>query len=90
MSSKIVRGKLVVNGNTLSGAEELRLCISNMNTTNESFNDRYSAEQLIQINRMLVLSGWDIYPDQWTQRQVREALAGTPPRFDDNERPIYK
>jgi len=72
-----------------TGAEELRLIVENMNITREDFNDRFTAEQLVQIGRMLLASEWDIYPDQWSDRQVREALAGKPPRFDARERPVY-
>jgi hypothetical protein len=49
----------------ISGADELRRVVSNMDTTSESFNDDFTAEQLLQIYRMLVLSEWDIYPDEW-------------------------
>ena len=72
-----------------SGADELRLIVSNLNATREGFSDSYTAEQLIQIGRMLLASEWDIYPDQWTARQVKEALKGRPPTWDDQERPTY-
>lgn len=88
--NRIERGKLIVDGVALTGAEEMRLCISNANITSESFNDRYTAAQLLQINRMLILSEWEIYPDKWSTRQVREALKGMPPRFDNDERPVYR
>jgi hypothetical protein len=88
--NRIERGRLVVNDERLSGAEELRLCVSNMNVVSESFNDQFTTAQLLQIHRMHILSEWDIYPDKWTTRQLREALKGKPPMFDDNERPIYK
>lgn len=87
--NRIDRGKLVIDDQVLTGAEEMRLCVSNMNVNRESFNNRFTAAQLLQINRMLILSEWEIYPDQWSARQVREALNGTPPQFDENERPVY-
>ena len=74
----------------MSGADQLRLIASNIDCTNETFNGRYSADQLLKIFRALVLSEWDIMPDCWTQRQIREALKGKPPKFDDRERPLYK
>lgn len=40
----------------LSGAELLRLIVSNVNSTHESFNDKFSLNDLIQINKMLILS----------------------------------
>lgn len=88
--NRIERGWLFVDGVKLSGAEELRLAVSNLNATREGFNDQFTAAQLLQINRMLVLGEWDILPDMWTRRQVKEALAGVPPQFDDQERPVYR
>ena len=75
--------------NDMTGAELLRLIVSNINATNESFNDEYSLEELIQIHRMFLLSEWDIYPDCWTKRQIKEALQGIPPQWTKNERPKY-
>ena len=75
--------------NDMTGAELLRLIVSNLNATTESFNDQYSLEELIQIHRMFLLSEWDIYPDCWTKRQVKEALQGIPPQWTRNERPKY-
>lgn len=72
-----------------SGADELRTIARNMDATTESFNDRFTAEQLLTIGRAFLASEWDFYPDQWTARQVREALKGKPPRWDDNEKPVY-
>jgi len=87
--NRVERGRLVVDGEVLTGAEEIRLLRSNMDATAESFNDRFTAAQLLQINRMLVLCEWDVMPDQWSARQVREALKGKPPRFDEQMRPVY-
>ena len=72
-----------------TGAELLRKVVMNMDTTTESFNDRFTAMQLVQLGRMLLASDWDIYPDQWTARQVKQALRGWPPHFDENEKPVY-
>lgn len=72
-----------------SGADTLRLVVQNMDGTREAFNDRFTLEQLVQVYRMQLASGWDFRPDQWTQRQVEEALAGRAPRWDDEERPLY-
>jgi hypothetical protein len=72
-----------------TGGDELRLIVRNMDSTRESFNDSYTTEQLIQIYRMQLASEWDFYPDQWTARQVREALAGKVPRWTDDEKPLY-
>jgi hypothetical protein len=72
-----------------NGADEMRLIVRNMNRTRESFNARYTSEQLIQIFRMHLACGWDIDPDEWTPRQVREALAGTVPTWDIRQRATY-
>lgn len=75
--------------NDMTGAELLRLIVQNINTTHESFNDQYSLDELIQIHKMFLLSDWDIYPDDWTKRQVKKALQGIPPQWTKNEKPKY-
>lgn len=72
------------------GIDELRHMVRNFNDCNETFNQQYTIEQLLQIHRMWMESGWDIYPDRWTERQLKEALEGTPPSWDDHEKPTYK
>lgn len=69
--------------------EELRLIVQNFSFCTETFNEQWSTEQLIAIGRAHLDSGWDIFPDYWTRRQVREALKGIKPQWDDNERPVY-
>lgn len=73
-----------------TGAEELRLIVKNLDLTEEGFNDRFTAEQLLQLGRMHLACEWDIFPDDWTDRQVAEALAGKPPQWDGNEKPVYE
>lgn len=80
---------LVIDGQKLSGVEELRLAVSNLDHTHEAFMDAFTAAELLQINRMLIKSRWEIFPDQWTKRQIREALAGAPPDWTDDGKPIY-
>jgi hypothetical protein len=72
----------------LTGAEELRRIVRVMGDVRESFNDRFSAEQLLVIYRAHQACGWDYYPDQWTEGQVQAALRGVLPKWDDGERPI--
>lgn len=72
-----------------TGAEELRAVVSIIDGLRESFNDRFTAEQLLKLVRMHWASEWDIPPDEWTPRQIRESLRGKPPRWDDGERPVY-
>lgn len=64
-----------------TGAEELRLIVRNMDNCNESFNDRFTAEELIKIGRAWLASEWDISPDEWHEEQVQDALKGIPPKF---------
>lgn len=64
-----------------TGAEELRLIVRSMNSTCEGFNDRFTLEQLVQIYRMYLASEWEILPNRWTPRQIKEALAGKPPAW---------
>jgi hypothetical protein len=72
-----------------TGAEELRIIVRNLGITSESFNERFTAEQLIQIGRMQLACGWDFLPDRWKPRQVREALRGIVPAWDADEKPLY-
>ena len=70
--------------------DHLRLMVRNLDHCNETFNQQFSYQELWLIHRAWMLSGWDIYPDQWSERQVREALNGRPPEWDDDERPKYE
>ncbi len=72
-----------------TGMEELRLLVNNFNYAPKEFNDRFTAEQLLQIQRMWWVSDWDVFPDQWDERQVQEALKGIVPQWDDDGAPKY-
>lgn len=76
-------------GRIETGADELRLIVRNIDATRESFLERFTAEELLQLFRMQLASGWDFYPDQWTARQVAEALRGVVPTWTDDECPVY-
>ena len=71
-----------------TGAEELRLIVANLNCCRERFLDRFTAEQLLAIGRAQIACEWDNPPDTWTVKQVRAALRGKVPRFDDDGRPL--
>ena len=71
-----------------SSIDFLRLLVKAFNGCSEDFNQQFTVEELIQIRRMWLQSGWDIYPDKWEAFQVMEALEGKVPRWDDNERAI--
>jgi hypothetical protein len=73
----------------MTGAAFLRLLVQNLGACREGFLDPFTVEQLIQIGRMHLISPWDFYPDQWTARQVKEALAGNAPHWTNDEKPHY-
>lgn len=68
-----------------TGIEELRSAVRLFNDVREDWNDQYTAEQLISIARAMRASKWDIYPDQWEERQVSEALQGTVPDWEEDD-----
>lgn len=69
--------------------DHLRLMVQNFDRCSETFNQRYTAAQLFAIHKAWMLSDWDVFPDCWTSRQLREALKGIPPQWDENEKPVY-
>ena len=69
--------------------EQMREAVSMFGDCNESFNERFNVEQLMALWDMRAKSGWLFYPDEWTQRQVNEALQGKPPQWDKDENPVY-
>jgi len=73
----------------MKGADLLRLVTHNINYIREDFLDRYTVDELLQLYRMCLLSEWDVYPDEWTKRQVKEALLGIVPQWSKDERPMY-
>lgn len=80
----------------MTGIDELRNAVSLFDGCHESFNQSernpFTAEQLLQIYRMhqKCECECDFYPDEWTYRQVKEALAGKPPQWDEEEKVVYK
>ncbi len=88
---RIVLGRDVdsVGARAECGIDELRTVVNILDHNNESFNTGYTSEELLQIVRMCRASAWDIYPDQWTKRQRREALVGIVPRWSDAMHPAY-
>ncbi len=65
----------------MPGIMQLRDVVHCFGDCNETFNTQWSFTQLIQLYRMMLASGWDYLPDQWTEEQVRDALVGIPPSF---------
>jgi hypothetical protein len=76
--------------NTYDGIDQLRLAVRLFDNCNETFNQRFTGEELLTLWRMYRECGWDIPPDRWSNRQVREALGkNVIPQFTDEERPFY-
>jgi len=68
---------------TLGGAEDMRAAIGVFNSCRESFNDLFTALELLQLWSVLKRSEWTILPDEWSIEQLAAALKfGEPPRFD--------
>ncbi len=73
-----------------TGADELRRIVVVLNCTRESALDPFTAEELITLVRAQLACAWDHTIEEWTPRQITEALEGKPPRWDDRRRPVYK
>lgn len=69
--------------------QHLRLMLQNFDKCPEVFLRRFSLVELWAIYRAWMLSGWATYPHRWTSRQIREALIGKPPRWNERQRAVY-
>lgn len=74
----------------LTGAEKLRRAVLALGSCRESFLEQYSATQLLAIHRAWALSDWDYPPDVWERKQVRQALRGVVPQWDEDGEPVYE
>jgi hypothetical protein len=73
----------------LTGIEVLRRAVAMFNDCDETFNQQYTTEDLLKIAVCQLKSEYDYYPDQWTKKQLRDAIhLGKAPRWDDKEQPI--
>jgi len=57
----------------LTGVELLRFAVKYLSYNTESVNQRFSAIELLNIAECARAAEWDMYPDQWTEKQLREA-----------------
>lgn len=74
----------------MTAIERFRLLVRNFNGVRESFCSRFDQASLLKIHRAWLTSEWDIPPDNWTPRQLQDALSvGRAPTWDDNEYPTY-
>lgn len=72
------------------GIDFLRWAVGVLGDCRENFNQRFNVEELVTIARCFEACEWDIYPDQWEPRQVKEALFwGRVPEWDSDEKPYY-
>ena len=61
---------------TREGIELLRYAVKLLDDCREDFNTRYSAAELLRMAEAMPRLEWDMWPDQWDQRQIREFLEG--------------
>lgn len=73
-----------------TGMQKLRAVVSYFDRCRESFNDRFTPAQLVKLHDAAMASEWDIYADQWSERQLREALRGIAPAWTDEGEPLHK
>jgi len=69
--------------------EMLREMVDSFDNCNESFLDDKTVPQLLTIYNCWMRCGWFIRPDEWTTKQVKEAMEGIAPDWDAEERPVY-
>lgn len=75
-----------------SPIDMLRHMVQSFDRCNESFNDDKTIPQLINIYNCWMRCGWDIYPDEWEPKQVREAMRGICPDWNETSTrliPVY-
>jgi len=58
----------------MSGVDQLRAAVRLFNNCNETFNQKFTPEELMKLWRGYKLCEWDITPDDWTHGQVRRWL----------------
>jgi hypothetical protein len=73
----------------ISGVEELRLIVGNLNCCREEFIDKFTAQELVSLGLAHLRGEWDFFIDQWDPRQIQEALKGIPPCWTEKEEPYY-
>lgn len=73
----------------LNGIEKMRVIARALGNCNESFLASFTIPQLIKLYKAWITSGWGFYPDQWTDRQVKQALRGHAPMWNNNGQPVY-
>lgn len=80
----------MASGEKECGIELLRKVVNFFNHCNETFNYRWTPEELVKLAQACWKSEWDIFPDEWTERQLYEALNGRAPQWEIQGRPHHK
>ncbi len=57
----------------MTGIEELRAAVNYLSFNEESCNEKFTAQELLNIASAGRLSKYDVFPDQWEKRQLTEA-----------------
>lgn len=71
----------------MTGIDRMRRAVSAFGDCNESFLQSFSEDSLMKLWRAWALSPWNFRPEYWTVLQIREALTGIVPNWDENEMP---
>lgn len=70
----------------------LRGMVETLDHCNEGFLSDKTIPQLINIYHCWMRCGWDIYPDEWETKQVKEAMRGICPDWIETRtelKPVY-
>ena len=73
----------------LPAIDQARRMVALFDTCRESFNTQYTLLQLSAICDAASRSSWDFFPDEWTSRQIREALRGIAPDWKEDAKGAY-
>lgn len=73
-----------------SGIDRMRRAVSILNACNETFNQRWTSEELLKIIDVHILGEWDVYPDTWTTEQCTAAIEhGTTAKFEETRAGLH-
>jgi len=72
-----------------SPIDMLREIVGAFDQCRECAIDSLTIPELLNVYHCWMRCGWNIYPDEWTAKQMAEAKQGICPDWDDRERPVY-
>jgi len=81
-----------MNGKVQFGIDKLRRAVNLFSNCSESFNQIFTEHQLLKLADAYSRCDYDITPDKWAARQIREALKfGRAPKWSDDvgNKPLY-